>query len=148
MTGSTDWIRARGLNRERLGGYLADYLTELGYAVERTEPPEGNATVISAELRRMNPAVPDALRTIRVRFTPTSGGAAGTWEAPATVEGSARSRVDRFLAELLLHLERTVRTESHGTAKLTPATGPTLPWTRADPEPPLSPPGTRTPGTG
>jgi hypothetical protein len=128
MTGSTDWIRARGLSRERLGTYLADYLTELGYAVERTELAEENATEIAGALKRMNPAVPSSLRTLRIRFTPTSGGAAGAWEEPSRLEASERSQVDRFLAELILHLERTVRTESHGTAKLAVVSGSALPW--------------------
>ena len=128
MTGNTDWIRARGLSRERLSGYLADYLAELGFSVERAEEPEANATVVSAELRRLNPAVPSALHLLRGRFTPTSGGAAATWEHPLEVDVADRSRVDRFVAELTLHLERTVRTESHGTAKITPGMGGGLPW--------------------
>ena len=123
-----EWIRARGLGRERLASYLADYLAELGYVVDRNEVAEPAASVVAGELRRMNPAVPSAMHSLRMRFVPTSGGAAGAWEAPIEVPATERAQVDRFLRELILHLERTVRTESHGTAKLQTAPGARLPW--------------------
>jgi hypothetical protein len=128
MSDGGDWIRGRGLGRERLAAYLADYLTELGYTVEREEIAEPASSLVRAELKKMNPAVPGAMRTVRVRFTPTSGGTAARWESPTEVAAEERARVDRFLRELLLHLERTVRTESHGTAKLQSAPTPHLPW--------------------
>jgi hypothetical protein len=141
MSEAGEWIRGRGLGRERLAAYLAEYLTGLGYAVEREEVAEPAASLISAELKRMNPAVPPAMRVLRVRFTPTSGGTAAAWEAPTEVSAAERGRVDRFLRELLLHLERTVRTESHGTAKLQEVPAARLPWaapTDAAPRPSVS----------
>ena len=35
--GAGDWLRVRGIGRERFAGYLADYLGTLGYAVQRDE---------------------------------------------------------------------------------------------------------------
>ncbi|HEV2316786.1 MAG TPA: hypothetical protein VGV89_04335 [Thermoplasmata archaeon] len=128
MSEGAEWLRARGLGRERLAAYLAEYLTELGFVVEKSESTEPAVSVVSGELKRMNPAVPDGMRTIRVRFVPTSGGTAGSWELPQGVPEQERARVDRFLRELVLHLERTVRTESHGTAKVQIAPPGHLPW--------------------
>lgn len=128
MNNSDEWVRARGLGRERLAGYLADYLSELGYLVQREELGTPATSMVSAELKRLNPAVPKALAAIRLRFMPTSGGAAGQWESPTSIPVEERPGVDRFLRELLLHLERTVRTESHGTAKLQVVAGGRLPW--------------------
>ncbi len=129
MADDLEWLRARGIGRERLAAYLADYLTGLGYAVERPDTAEPAVSVVSGELRRMNPAVPTAMKNLRLSFTPTSGGAAGCWEEPRTVPEGQRAQVDRFVRELLLHLERAVRTESHGAAKLQAATPARLPWT-------------------
>ena len=125
---TAEWIRARGLGRERLATYLADYLTELGYSVDRSDVAEPAVSFVAGALKRMNPAVPSAMRSVRVRFVPTSGGTAGTWEAPSEVPVGERAQVDRFIRELILHLERTVRTESHGTAKLQTTPGAHLPW--------------------
>jgi hypothetical protein len=135
MSDGGEWIRGRGLGRERLAAYLADYLTELGYTVEREEIAEPPSSVVRAELKRMNPAVPGAMRQLQVRFTPTSGGTAASWESPREVLPAEHARVDRFIRELLLHLERTVRTESHGTANLQPVPSARLPWTPSTPGP-------------
>jgi hypothetical protein len=128
MSETGEWIRGRGLSRERLAQYLADYLQELGYTVEREEVTDPAASLLRAELKRMNPAVPGAMHTLQLRFTPTSVGTAAAWEVPTEVDVGERGRVDRFLRELLLHLERKVRTESHGTAKLQEVPTPRLPW--------------------
>jgi hypothetical protein len=128
MSEPTEWLRARGVGRERIAAYLADYLTGLGYVVERQETEEPARSVVSGELKRMNPAVPSAMHKLRLAFVPTSGGAAGSWEDPTEVPSGEAIAVDRFLRELLLHLERTVRTESHGTAKVQTAPGARLPW--------------------
>jgi hypothetical protein len=128
MSENHEWLRARGLGRERLATYLAEYLADLGYVVERTESAEPAVTTVAGELKRLNPAVPSGMRALRVRFTPTSGGTAAAWEAPSEIPMGERPSVDRFLRELLLHLERTVRTESHGTAKVSTAPTFRYPW--------------------
>ncbi len=128
MSEHAEWIRARGIGRERFAAYFADYLTEQGYAVDRSEVEEPASSLVAGELKRMNPAVPASLRSIRVRFTPTSGGAAALWEHPVEAASGEKGSMDRFVRELVLHLERTVRTESHGTAKVQPVPGARLPW--------------------
>jgi hypothetical protein len=135
MSVGGEWIRGRGLGRERLAAYLADYLTELGYTVEREEVAEPASSLVRAELKKMNPAVPGAMRQLQVRFTPTSGGTAASWESPTEVSPAEHARVDRFVRELLLHLERTVRTESHGTANLQSIPSARLPWSPSRPAP-------------
>ncbi|MGI0052694.1 MAG: hypothetical protein ACREC5_02385 [Thermoplasmata archaeon] len=138
MAEGAEWIRALGLGRERIATYLADYLTGLGFTVERSDQSEPAASVVAAELNRMNPAVPETMRRIRVRFSPTSGGAAARWESPLSVPTEQRSAADRFVREMTLHLERTARTESHGTAKVMgPISG----------RPPWDPAGATTAGT-
>ncbi len=128
MAEGNEWIRARGLGRERLATYLAEYLTGLGYRVERSEATEPAASVVAGELARRNPAVPPVLGALRVRFLPTSGGAAALWEAPRAIPAGQRSAADRFLREMTLHLERRVQTESHGTAKVQGSFSGRLPW--------------------
>lgn len=128
MSEHAEWIRARGIGRERFAAYFADYLTELGYAVDRKEVEEPASSVVAGELKKMNPAVPSSLHAVRVRFSPTSGGAAASWEAPVEAASNEKGAADRFVRELVLHLERTVRTESHGTAKVQAVPGAKLPW--------------------
>src|SRR5215472_736889 len=99
MSEHAEWIRARGIGRERFAAYFADYLTELGYAVDRKEEEEPASSVVSGELKKMNPAVPAALRTIQVRFTPTSGGAAAQWERPSEGASTEKGSMDRFVRE-------------------------------------------------
>ena len=135
MSANGEWIRARGLGRERLASYLAEYLVELGYAVERAEVADPAASVVAGTLKRMNPAVPVGLTHVRLKFTPTSGGAAGSWETPSNLPADQKARADRFVRELVMHLERAVRTESHGTAKLQSVPGARLPWDDAGPSP-------------
>ena len=133
MAESGDWIRVRGMGRERFAGYLADYLGTIGYEVERVDSAEPAETRLVARLVRMNPALPDAARELAFRLTPTSGGAAVVWERPAEVVEAERGRMDRLQRELLAHLTRAVSTESHATAKVTPAPTARLPWVRAAP---------------
>jgi hypothetical protein len=126
-----DWLRVRGIGRERFAGYLADYLGGLGYTVERSESAEPSESRISAKLTKMNPAVPGAAQDVRFRFYPTSGGAALVFEAPTEVPEAERARMDRWVRELVLHLERAISTESHATAKVTKAPEARLPWDTA-----------------
>jgi len=128
VAASTEWLRVRGIGRERFAGNLADCLTEMGYAIERsesTEPPESRLT---ARLSRMNPAVPESARELRFSLTPTSGGAVIAWVAPTEVPASDRPRLDRMVREITAGLERAVLTESHATAKVTKPPQAHLPW--------------------
>lgn len=133
MAEAGDWIRVRGMGRERFAGYLADYLGTIGYDVERVESQEPAETRLTARLVRANPALPEGARELGFRLTPTSGGAAVVWERPSEVAEPERSRMDRLQRELLAHLTRAVSTESHATAKVTPSPTARLPWVRAPP---------------
>jgi len=126
--GNGDWLRVRGIGRERFGGYLADYLTSLGYAVERTETTEPAESRVKGRLERMNPAVPPSAKELEFRFYPTSGGAALVWETPTAIPAEELARMDRLVREMTAHLERTVATESHATAKVVRPSDPRLPW--------------------
>ncbi|HTT73366.1 MAG TPA: hypothetical protein VMG99_04360 [Thermoplasmata archaeon] len=126
--GNGDWLRVRGIGRERFAGYVADYLTTLGYSVERSESAEPAESHLRAHLARMNPAVPPSASEVAFRFYPTSGGAALVWEVPTEIPAPDRARMDRFVREMTLHLERSVATESHATAKVTRPTDFRLPW--------------------
>jgi hypothetical protein len=129
-----DWLRVRGIGRERFAGYLADYLGTLGYSVERSETTEPAESHLSGRLDRMNPAVPPAANALAFRFYPTSGGAAVVWEMPTVVPTADRSRMDRLMREIQAHLERVVHSESHATAKVVRPVESRLPW--AEPSPP------------
>lgn len=124
-----DWLRVRGIGRERFAGYLADYLASLGYAVERSESTEPLESRVSGRLARMNPAVPPAAAHLEFRLYPTSGGAALVWTAPTEVPGSDRTRMDRLVREMQTHLERVVHSESHATARVVRPAESRLPWT-------------------
>lgn len=124
-----EWLRVRGIGRERFAGYLADYLGTLGYAVERTEATEPIESRVTGQLRRMNPALPPAASSLAFRFYPTAGGAALVWESPTTVPTADRPRMDRLVAEIQTHLERVVHSESHATAKVVRPPEIHLPWT-------------------
>jgi len=131
MAEATDWVRVRGMGRERFAGYLEEYLASVGYAIERTDSTEPAETRVQAKLSRMNPAIPASATELRFRLTTTSGGAAVVWEAPTTVPESDRPRLDRMVREFVAHLERAVSTESHATAKVVPPPKPRLPWVPA-----------------
>jgi len=124
-----DWLRVRGIGRERFAGYLADYLATLGYTVEREESTEPMVSRVRGELGRMNPAVPPSASHLAFRLYPTSGGAALVWEAPLEIPDAERPRMDRLVREILTHLERAIATESHATAKVVRPSEPKLPWT-------------------
>ena len=126
-----DWLRVRGIGRERFVGYLADYLVTVGFSVERSESIEAKESRLTGRLDRMNPAVPSSAGALAFRFYPTSGGAAVVWETPTDVPSDQRERMDRFVREILAHLERAVATESHATAKVVRPAEPHYPWLAA-----------------
>jgi hypothetical protein len=126
--GNGDWLRVRGIGRERFAGYVADYLGTLGFAVERTDSTEPLESRVRGRLERMNPAVPPAANALEFRLYPTSGGAALVWEAPSTVPAADRPRMDRLVREIQSHLERVVHSESHATAKIIRPAESHLPW--------------------
>jgi hypothetical protein len=128
MVGGSEWLRVRGMGRERFAGHLAEYLGTLGYTVERTDTTEPSVSVVAGELKRMNPAVPEVARFLRFTIVPTSGGAAVVWSSPLTVPPADRSRLDRLAAEIGQHLERSVLTESRATAKVSRAPDLRMPW--------------------
>lgn len=128
MPPETEWLRVRGMGRERFAGHIAEYLTSIGYSVERSDSAEPPENRIAALLVRMNPAVPDGAKELRFRLFPTSGGAAVSWVAPTSVRVEDRPRLDRLVREITAHLERAVLTESHATAKVTKAPDLRLPW--------------------
>lgn len=123
-----DWLRARGIGRERFAGYLADYLGTIGYTVERTDSTDPSLSRVRGRLEKMNPAVPPVARELAFRFYPTSGGAALVWEAPTEIPSEEKARMDRLVAEISSHLVRAVATESHATAKVAIPTDSRLPW--------------------
>ncbi len=131
VEGNGDWLRARGIGRERFAGYLAEYLGSIGYQVERVETTEPVGTRVKGQLGRMSPSVPPAASALEFRLYPTSGGAAIVWEAPREVPLDQRPRMDRLVREMESHLERAVHTESHATAKVVRPPTPHLPWTTA-----------------
>jgi hypothetical protein len=123
-----DWLRARGIGRERFAGYLAEYLGTIGYAVERTDSTEPSLSRVRGRLEKMNPAVPPVAHELAFRLYPTSGGAALVWEVPTDIPPAERARMDRLVAEISSHLVRVVATESHATAKVAAPTDSHLPW--------------------
>lgn len=128
MGANGEWLRVRGIGRERFAGHFAQQVASLGYAVERTdsvEPPESRLT---ARLTRMNPAVPESGRELEFLFLPTSGGATVLWAAPREVPEADRARMDRLIRELVYGVDGAIRTESHGQAKLSRAPTAHLPW--------------------
>ena len=130
--GNGDWLRVRGIGRERFATYLADYLGSIGYSVERSDVAESSESRLKGRLGRMNPAVPPAAAALEFRFYPTSGGAALVWEAPTEVPAEQRARMDRLVREISSHLERAIATESHATAKVVRPAESRLPWAETD----------------
>ena len=135
MAVAGDWLRVRGIGRERFVGYLADYLASLGFTIERAETGEPAESRLTARLERMNPAVPNGAKSVAFRIYPTSGGAAVEWVEPSVLDSVEASRMDRFVREFTSHVERTVLTESHATAKVTRIPGAKLPWEASTPPP-------------
>lgn len=125
-----DWLRVRGLGRERFATYLAEYLTTLGYVVEKEESPSPTESRVAVRLERPNPAVPSGAARLSFRAYPTSGGAAVVWETPTEIKDEERGRMDRLVRELTSHLERAILTESHATAKVIRPSTSRLPWER------------------
>ncbi|MCI4366488.1 MAG: hypothetical protein L3K08_01920 [Thermoplasmata archaeon] len=129
MAGSTvDWVRGRGIGRERLAGHIGDFLTGYGFTIDRSESTEPPETRVKADLAKMNPSVPESGRHFEFRLYPNSGGCAIEWVSPLEVPTTDRSRFDRLARELQQYLERIVSTESHGTAKLSTPPGGRRPW--------------------
>jgi hypothetical protein len=128
MAENGDWLRVRGIGRERFATYVADFLTNAGYAVERSDSTEPSESRILARLNRQSPAVPQSAREVAFRIYPTSGGAALVWTTPTQVEASDSARMDRFVREFASHVERAVLTESHATAKVSRVPDSRLPW--------------------
>ncbi|MGA7476261.1 MAG: hypothetical protein WBW47_03470 [Thermoplasmata archaeon] len=126
--GNGDWLRVRGIGRERFATYLADFLGTIGYTVERSETSEPSESRVKGRLEKMNPAVPPAASALEFRFYPTSGGAALVWERPTEVPAEERPRMDRLVREIVTHLERAIATESHATAKVLRPAESRLPW--------------------
>ncbi len=126
--GNGDWLRVRGIGRERFATYLADFLGTIGYTVERSETSEPSESRVKGRLEKMNPAVPPAASALEFRLYPTSGGAALVWETPTEVPVEQRPRMDRLVREISSHLERAIATESHATAKVVRPAESRLPW--------------------
>jgi len=123
-----DWLRGRGIGRERLVGHIADFLTATGYTIERAETGEPAESRVVAQLTRMNPSVPPGAHSLAFRIYPTAGGAAITWLEPTSVPDGEWSRMDRFEREFSQHLERVVLTASHASARLVRPPTSRLPW--------------------
>lgn len=136
MTENGDWLRARGIGRERFAGYVSDYLATLGYVVERAEVADPAETHLTARLSRMNPSVPPSAKELLFRLYPTSGGSALVWQGPTSVDPLDQSRMDRLVREITTHLERAIATESHATAKVVKPATSHLPWQAGAPSPP------------
>ncbi len=128
MGETRDWLRVRGIGRERFAGYLVEYLESAGFAVERADSNEPAESRVSARLSRMNPAVPEGAKEVAFRITPSSGGAVAEWTQPTRLEADERPRMDRFVREFVSHVERAVLTGSHATAKVTQVPDPRFPW--------------------
>ncbi|MCI4337039.1 MAG: hypothetical protein L3K17_07610 [Thermoplasmata archaeon] len=128
MAETSDWLRVRGMGRERFASYVAGFLTESGFTVERTDSTDPVESRLIARLQRPHPAVPASAGTLRFRVYPTGGGAAVVWIEPATVESADRPRLDRFVREFVAHLQRSISTESHASAKVTAVPDAHLPW--------------------
>ncbi len=123
-----DWLRVRGIGRERFAGYVAEYLASIGFKVDRSESAEPPVSSLAATLVKMSPSVPPAAERLTFRIFPTSGGAVVLWDGPTEVPAAERPRMDRLVREMESHLERSVFTESHATAKIVRPPVPHLPW--------------------
>jgi hypothetical protein len=142
------WLRVRGIGRDRLARYVAEFLSGAGYRVEESNDTLGGnpASRIVAELARPNPAVPSSLHHLEFRTAPTAGGSLLRWEAPTALSNEAeKSRALRFATELLSNLEQRIVLESRGTGKITreqtlppflPSAGSPPPTSGPEPRPP------------
>ena len=128
MTENGDWLRARGIGRERFAGYVADYLTTLGYLVERADFTDPAETRLTARLNPLNPSVPPSAKELGFRLNPTSGGSALVWQLPTAIDAADHGRMDRLVREITTHVERAIATESHATAKVIRPPTSHLPW--------------------
>jgi hypothetical protein len=128
---SVDWVRGRGIGRERLAGHIGDFLSGYGFKIDRSESTDPPESRVRAELLKMNPSVPESGREFRLY--PNSGGCAIEWVSPLEIPAPDRSRFDRLARELQQYLERIVSTESHGTAKISTPPGGRRPWDGAAP---------------
>ena len=60
--GNGDWLRVRGIGRERFAGHLAEYLTTLGYAVERSESTDPAESRVAGRLTLSQSPLPSPMR--------------------------------------------------------------------------------------
>lgn len=126
------WLRVRGIGRERLARYVAEFLTGAGFKVEEKADGTGPGvtSMVVATLSKPNPAVPSSFAKLEFRTSPTAGGSLLRWEFPLTLaQESEKSRALRFATELSSNLEQRVALESRGQAKVT----------RDSPNPPFLP---------
>jgi hypothetical protein len=126
------WLRVRGIGRERLARYVAEFLSGAGFRVEERTDGTGAAvtSTVHGTLAKPNPAVPTSFAHLEFRTSPTAGGALLRWEAPTSLaQESEKSRALRFATELSSNLEQRVALESRGQGKVT----------RDQPQPPFLP---------
>lgn len=128
MTNNGEWLRGRGIGRERFATYLGDYLATLGFEVRKTEVAEPAHTELSATLARMNPSIPSSAKELTFELFPSSGGATLYWKGPAQIEANEAGRMDRFVREISTHLERVIATESHLASRVIKPPVVHLPW--------------------
>ncbi|MCL4308507.1 MAG: hypothetical protein M1606_02195 [Candidatus Thermoplasmatota archaeon] len=128
MSDNGEWLRGRGIGRERFATYLGDYLATLGFEVQKTEFAEPTHTVLSARLTRMNPSVPASAKELSFELFPSSGGATLYWKGPAQIDAKEAGRMDRFVREISTHLERVIATESHLASRVIRPPVVRLPW--------------------
>ncbi len=128
MSDNGEWLRGRGIGRERFATYLVDYLADLGFNVTKSEIADPAHTEIRARLTRMNPSVPASAKELDFELFPSSGGATLYWKGPAQIEPAEAGRMDRFVREVSTHLERVIATESHLASRVVKPPVVRLPW--------------------
>ena len=101
MAAESEWLRVRGIGRERFAGNLADYLTGIGYTVERTRVDRtARRASLVAQLTRMNPAVPEERARAALPPLPDQRRRRGRLGGAAEVPGADRRRLDRMVREI------------------------------------------------